>query len=62
MRMSNIEDVQSQLAALMQENDFPTSDVAWMIFGLTKQEKRVPFIRKNMLLILGLPRSMLLQI
>lgn len=45
MRMSNVENVQAKLAALIAENNFPTSDVAWAGFWTDANEKCNPFFR-----------------
>ena len=42
MRMSNVEDVQSKVAALIAENDFPTADVKWAGCWADEAEKRSP--------------------
>lgn len=42
MRMSNVKDVQSEVAALISENDFPTSDVKWADCWSDEAEKRSP--------------------
>ncbi len=45
MRVSNVQNVQSQLAALIAENNFPTSDVAWTGIWADQNEKCNPFFR-----------------
>ncbi len=47
MRMSNIEDVQSQLAALIQENNFPASDVAYDDIWADEPGKANPFYQEE---------------
>lgn len=42
MRMSGVKDVQSELAALISEGDFPTSDVKWADCWADESEKRNP--------------------
>lgn len=43
MRMSGVRDVQSEVAALVSENNFPTTDVAWTNCWSDEAEKRNPF-------------------
>lgn len=43
MRISNVQNVQSQLAALISEDNFPTSDVRWQGFFANQQYKCNPF-------------------
>jgi hypothetical protein len=43
MRMSNVEDVKSQLDALIAEGNFPTQDVAWSGFWVDESGKANPF-------------------
>lgn len=43
MRMSGVRDVQSEVAALVAENNFPTADVAWANCWSDNAEKRNPF-------------------
>lgn len=45
MRMSNVENVQSKVAALIAENNLPTSDVAWAGFWTDQNEKCNPYYR-----------------
>ncbi|MDE6610676.1 MAG: SusD/RagB family nutrient-binding outer membrane lipoprotein [Muribaculaceae bacterium] len=45
MRMSNVENVQSQLAALVSEGNFPTADVAWTGMWADENEKCNPYFR-----------------
>ena len=45
MRMSNVENVQSKVAALIAENNFPTADVAWAGCWTDQNEKCNPFFR-----------------
>ncbi|HYX09437.1 MAG TPA: SusD/RagB family nutrient-binding outer membrane lipoprotein [Bacteroidales bacterium] len=47
MRMSNSEDVQSQLAALIQENDFPVTDVAYDDIWADEPGKANPFYQEE---------------
>ena len=42
MRMSNVKDVQSELAALIAEGNFPTADVKWADCWADEAEKRNP--------------------
>lgn len=42
MRMSDVQDVQSQLSALVSEGDFPTADIAWANCWADEAEKRSP--------------------
>ena len=42
MRMSDVQDVQSQLSALVSEGDFPTADVVWANCWSDEAEKRSP--------------------
>lgn len=43
MRISNVQNVQSELAALIAEDNFPTSDVKWAGFFANQAEKCNPF-------------------
>ena len=43
MRMSDVQDVQGQLSALVSEGDFPTTDIAWVNCWSDEAEKRSPF-------------------
>ena len=45
MRMSNVENVQAKVAALIAEDNFPTSDVAWKGIWADQNEKCNPFFR-----------------
>ena len=47
MRMSDVQDVQSDLAKLIQENNFPTSDVAWSGFWADETGKANPFYQEE---------------
>ncbi len=47
MRMSGASDVQSQLATLVAENDFPTADVAWAGCWSDESEKRSPLYAED---------------
>jgi hypothetical protein len=53
MRMSNVEDVQSDLASLIQENNFPTSNVAWSGFWADESGKANPFYQEEFALYFG---------
>ncbi len=47
MRISNVEDVQSDLAALITENDFPTEDVSWNDCWTDKSGEASPFYQEE---------------
>jgi hypothetical protein len=47
MRVSNVKNVQSELAALIAENDFPTSDVAWDDCWANETGKANPFYQEE---------------
>lgn len=47
MRMSNTQDVKSKLAALVQENNFPTEDVAWKNCWADESGKANPFYQEE---------------
>jgi hypothetical protein len=53
MRMSNVEDVQSELASLIQENNFPTSNVAWSGFWADEPGKANPFYQEEFAIYFG---------
>jgi hypothetical protein len=47
MRMSNVTDVQSELSALVKENDFPTSDVSWNDCWTDETGKASPYYQEE---------------
>jgi hypothetical protein len=47
MRMSNVEDVKSQLDALIAENNFPTQDVSWDDCWVDESGKASPFYQEE---------------
>ena len=47
MRMSNVKDVQSELSALITENDFPTSDVSWNDCWVDETGKASPYYQEE---------------
>lgn len=47
MRMSNTQDVQSELSALIAENDFPSSDVSWDDCWTDETGKASPFFQEE---------------
>jgi hypothetical protein len=47
MRMSNVKDVKTDLAALISENDFPTSDVSWDDCWVDEGGKASPYYQEE---------------
>ena len=47
MRMSNVKEVQTELAALIAENDFPTSDVSWNDCWADETGKASPYYQEE---------------
>ncbi len=47
MRMSNVENVQAELSALITENDFPTSDVSWSNCWADETGKASPYYQEE---------------
>ncbi|MHB9020009.1 MAG: SusD/RagB family nutrient-binding outer membrane lipoprotein, partial [Minisyncoccota bacterium] len=47
MRMSDVKDVQSELSALVTENDFPTSDVSWDDCWADETGKASPYYQEE---------------
>lgn len=47
MRMSNVTDVESELSALITENDFPTSDVSWNDCWTDETGKASPYYQEE---------------
>ena len=66
MRMSNVQDVKEQVAALIAENNFPTEDVQWSscwsnsagAYSPLYGEDFAPGVQQNLILNLSLEATM----